>query len=148
MRLSDLYQDIIVDHGKNPRNKRAVEGATHTAVGHNTLCGDQVQVTVRVKDGVIEDLAFEGCGCAISTASASLMTMELKGKRIEEVDGLMEAFLRATKTGETSEDLGELECLAGVCQYPARVKCATLCWHTVKSALTDGGEVSTEGGDA
>ena len=144
MSLSDLYQEIILEHGKSPRNQRDVPEATHEALGHNTLCGDKVQIQLIVKDGVIEDVAFSGTGCAISTASASMMTDAVRGKSVEEFDGLFAQFQEAVKSGQTEEDLGDLECLLGVSNYPGRVKCATLCWHTLRSALRSGEEVSTE----
>jgi nitrogen fixation NifU-like protein len=144
--LHDLYQDLIFDHYKRPRNRHALEHASHQAEGHNPLCGDTVKVYLQVEDGVVRDATFEGGGCAISTASASLMTEALKGKRLDEVERLFEGFhdmVTGQAPGET--DLGKLEVLAGVREFPARVKCATLAWHTLKAALEPRpGRVSTE----
>lgn len=148
MSLSDLYQEIILEHGKSPRNQRPVPDATHQALGHNTLCGDKVQIQVSVEDGVIKDVAFSGTGCAISTASASMMTDAVRGKTVAEFEELFARFQEAVKSGETVDDLGDLECLLGVCNYPSRIKCATLSWHTLRSALAGGDEVSTEEGNA
>ena len=134
--LRDLYQEVILDHNKRPRNRRPLEDATHRAHGHNPLCGDQVFVQVRIGDGRIVDVAFEGDGCAISTASASLMTEVLKGRSEEEARKLHEAFHRLVTTGEADEAaLGKLVALSGVVEYPARVKCASLAWHTMLAAL-------------
>ena len=130
--LRELYQEVILDHHKRPRNFGALSAANHHAEGHNPLCGDNVKVYLRVDDGVIRDVGFEGGGCAIATASASLMTEMLKGKRVEEVERLFGEF-HDMVTGEKptdTADLGKLEVLAGVREFPARVKCATLAWHT------------------
>jgi len=148
--LRDLYQEIILDHYRTPRNLRAPAGANRTADGHNPLCGDRVRVRLRVADGVIEDAGFEGAGCAISTASASLMTEAVKGKTVAEAEALFQAF-RALVTGDsagsTDADLGKLEALAGVRDYPIRIKCATLAWHTLESALRSvSGEVAADPG--
>jgi len=145
--LRELYQQVIFDHYKRPRNRHALDHPSHEAEGHNPLCGDNVKVYLRVEDGVIRDAGFEGGGCAIATASASLMTEMLKGKRVDEVAHLFEEF-HDMVTGEkpaASAQLGKLEVLAGVREFPARVKCATLAWHTLKAALDPRpGRVSTE----
>jgi nitrogen fixation protein NifU and related proteins len=135
--LRDLYQEVIFEHYKAPRNHHALANANHVAHGHNRLCGDQVTVYLQVQDGVITDLSFEGAGCAISTASASLMTDALKGKTLGEAEHLFEAFhwMVTGSDGETDPALGKLEVLAGVREFPARVKCATLAWHTLQAAL-------------
>jgi nitrogen fixation NifU-like protein len=144
--LRDLYQEVIFDHYKKPRNFRRLETANRTAAGDNPLCGDKVSVYVDVDNGVIKDLTFEGSGCAISTASASLMTEALKGKSEAEAARLIESF-HASLTGSNGADvdLGKLEVLLGVREFPARVKCATLAWHTLNSALKNlKQKVSTE----
>ena len=135
--LSDLYQDVIFDHAKKPRNCHVLDCANHQAEGYNPLCGDQVTVYLKVDDGVIIDLSFAGSGCAISTASASLMTEALKGKSLAEVQHLFDDFhhMVTTPPDVPHADLGKLEVLAGVSEFPARVKCATLAWHTLQSAL-------------
>jgi nitrogen fixation NifU-like protein len=146
MDLRELYQDIILDHGRHPRNFRAIEHPTHTAKGHNPLCGDRVTVYVALDGGHIADVSFEGRGCAISTAAASLMTEILKGKTPDEAQALFAQF-HAKATGgaepglppELEEDMERLEPLTGVKAYPARVKCATLSWHALEAALKDGG---------
>jgi nitrogen fixation protein NifU and related proteins len=144
--LDDLYQEVILDHYKCPRNCRELPGARH-AVGHNPLCGDQVTVFVRIEDDIVKDVSFKGSGCAISTASASMMTESLKGKTLAEAKEIFKRF-HALVTGEHVDDgtdLGKLEAFGGVCQYPVRVKCATLAWHTLDAALENSGEViSTE----
>ena len=145
--LRELYQQVIFDHYKRPRNQHALDHASHEAEGHNPLCGDNVKVYLRVEDGVIRDVAFEGGGCAIATASASLMTEMLKGKRVDEVAHLFEQFHdMVTREGAgAGAELGKLEVLAGVREFPARVKCATLAWHTLRAALDQRhGRVSTE----
>ena len=143
--LQDLYGEVILDHNRRPRNFGRLPGASHSAVGYNPLCGDRVEVYLRVEQGRIEEIAFEGVGCAISTASASLMTEVLKGKTLEEADKLFKAF-HAEVTGlETpatpaalQDDLERLAPLEGVKAYPARVKCATLAWHAFEAALKSG----------
>ncbi|MGH8382537.1 Fe-S cluster assembly sulfur transfer protein SufU [Pseudomonas sp.] len=147
--LRDLYQDVIIDHGKRPRNFRPLEGATHTAEGFNPLCGDQLRVYIQLADGVIEDIAFQGAGCAISQASASLMTMAVKGKRQEEALALFDRVHALLIEGPDAQaalaELGKLAVLAGVWKFPVRVKCATLAWHTLRSALEGGSApVTTE----
>jgi nitrogen fixation NifU-like protein len=135
--LRDLYQQLIFDHYKAPWNRHAMHGASHEAEGHNPLCGDNVKVYLEIEDGVIRDVAFEGGGCAIATASASLMTEALKGRKVEEVQSLFEEFHHLVTDGEAPgrAELGKLEALAGVREFPARVKCATLAWHTLNAAL-------------
>lgn len=145
--LRDLYQEVIFDHYRKPRNHHALADANHVAHGHNPLCGDQVTIYLKVDDGVVQDLSFEGTGCAISTASASLMTDALKGKKLDEVEHLFEEFHQMVTHDDTEPDpeLGKLEVLAGVREFPARVKCATLAWHTLQAALKDrAAPVSTE----
>jgi nitrogen fixation NifU-like protein len=134
--LRDLYQEVILDHNKRPRNFRVIEPCSHHADGYNPLCGDKVTVYVEVQDGVNKDVAFQGSGCAISTASASLMTEALKGKAVANVEVLFQDFHDVvTGTTESSPKLGKLAILAGVRDYPSRVKCATLAWHALRAAL-------------
>ncbi|MDF1795772.1 MAG: SUF system NifU family Fe-S cluster assembly protein [Coxiellaceae bacterium] len=145
--LRDLYQQLIIDHGRHPRNKRHMVDADHRQVGNNPLCGDKLVVYVQESNGVITDVSFEGEGCAISVASASLMTEALKGKTLLEARQLFQQFHQMTTAeGLVDEDeMGKLAVLAGVRDYPMRVKCATLCWHTIDAALHDqADEVSTE----
>jgi nitrogen fixation NifU-like protein len=146
--LSDLYQEVILDHNKNPRNFRVIENAEHTADGKNPLCGDALRVYVAMDGDKITDVAFKGAGCAISKASASMMTQEVKGKTREEAEELFNEFHRMV-TGdldiETDEnDLGKLRIFAGVLEFPARVKCASLSWHTLNAALQGDETVTTE----
>jgi nitrogen fixation NifU-like protein len=144
--LQDLYQEVILDHNKRPRNFRRIEGG-RTAEGHNPLCGDRLTVYLRVEDGRIQDVSFQGSGCAISKASASMMTDAVKGKTLDEAHALFERFHQMiTRAPETPvEDLGKLSALAGVRQFPMRVKCASLAWHTLESAVQARDEVvSTE----
>ena len=136
--LRDLYQEVIFDHNRNPRNFGELADATHHADGHNPLCGDQLTVYVQLKEGVVEKAMFIGHGCAISKASASLMTEAVKGKTVEEVESLfadMHAML--TEAHPEARDFGKLEVLSGVREFPARVKCATLAWHTLHNAITE-----------
>ena len=147
--LRDLYQEVVIDHSKQPRNFRKLEGATRTAEGFNPLCGDQLTLYVKLANGVIEDIGFQGTGCAISKASASLMTAALKGKKQEEalaLFGRVHAMLTEGLRGDMKfEDVGKLAALSGVWEFPVRVKCATLAWHTLRSALeAKGAPVSTE----
>ena len=145
--LLDLYQEVILDHHKRPRNRGELADADHRAEGHNPLCGDRVTVTARLDGDRIADLRFEGEGCAISTASASLMTEAVKGRPREEVEELFRVFQDVlTGRGEPEEaDLGKLAVLAGVREFPVRVKCATLAWHTLRAALEERAEpVTTE----
>lgn len=136
--LRELYQEVIFDHYRKPRNCGVLDCANHQAEGYNPLCGDQVTVYLKVENGVIEDISFKGTGCAISTASASLMTEALKGKKLVEVEHLFNDFHQMITASDASvprPDLGKLEALAGVHEFPARVKCATLAWHTLQAAL-------------
>ena len=136
--LRDLYQEVILDHNKRPRNFRIIAEPTHKADGVNPLCGDRVSVFLDIQDGTIKDIAFQGAGCAISSASASLMTEALKGKPVAEVDHLFEAFHDVVTTDcDCPKGLGKLSVLAGVRDYPSRVKCATLAWHAVRAALEE-----------
>lgn len=139
--LNELYQELILDHNRRPRNRRRIEGSSRIAEGYNPLCGDRVTVYANIENGVVTDVSFEGSGCAISTASASLMTETLKGKTLEEAKELFRRF-HGLVTGEAEESaegpgLGKLVVFSGVCRFPARVKCATLAWHTVHAALND-----------
>ncbi len=147
--VDDLYQELILDHNKSPRNRRRLESPDRTAKGYNPLCGDQVTVFIKIENDIVREATFEGSGCAISTASASLMTESVKGKSLEDAKALFRRF-HGMVTGqvmETEEEigLGKLEVFSGICRYPARVKCATLAWHTVNAALEkDDKTVSTE----
>lgn len=135
--LDDLYQEVILDHNKSPRNYRVLANANRKAEGYNPLCGDHVTVYLQLDDGVIQDIAFQGSGCAISKASASLMTAELKGKTEAAAEDLFQGVHKML-TGDPEanhETVGKLKILAGVCKFPARVKCASLAWHTVNAAL-------------
>lgn len=136
--LKELYQEVILDHNKQPRNFYKMEGATHHAEGFNPLCGDQISLFLKKKGDVIEDVSFQGSGCAISKASSSMMTSILKGKKVGEAEKLFEAFHQMV-TGNVGaslpEGLGKLAVFSGVCEFPARVKCASLAWHTLKAAL-------------
>ncbi len=146
--LNDLYQEVILDHNKNPRNFREIESATRTADGNNPLCGDALRVYVEMENDLVKDVAFKGSGCAISKASASMMTQTVKGKTREEAEVLFDEFHKMvtgeldTETDENS--LGKLKIFAGVLEFPARVKCASLSWHTLHAALNDESEISTE----
>ena len=143
----ELYQEVIIDHGTQPRNKGVIENTAYKADGFNPLCGDQISLSLEIKDNNIKDAKFEGEGCAISTASASLMTQFLKGKTIEEAKNISEDFIdMLTKNSEAHhEALGKLTVLAGVSEYPARVKCAALAWRTLEAALNhQATPVSTE----
>lgn len=144
--LSDLYQEVILDHNRQPRNFRRIERASHTAEGYNPLCGDRVSVFLQVEGDRIADLTFQGSGCAISKASASLMTERLKGCTVGEAQDLFRRFQQmvTTPSGTEVEDMGKLSALAGVREFPVRVKCASLAWHTLKAALDRQEKVSTE----
>ena len=145
--LRDLYQDVILDHYRRPRHRGALVDANRRAQGFNPLCGDQLTLYVRVKDGVIEEVSFEGSGCAISTASASLLTESIKGKTEREAEALFDRFRDLVTRDDVTPHpgLGKLEVLAGVREFPVRVKCATLAWHTLRAALAGRHEpVSTE----
>ena len=145
--LRELYQEVILEHSKKPRNYRVPDTVNHKAEGFNPLCGDHFTVYLDVKDGAIHDVGFQGTGCAISKASASMMTQTLKGKTREEAEGIFEKFHDlVTGHGEGSrEELGKLAVFAGVSEFPLRVKCATLAWHALRAALRGEQEaVSTE----
>ncbi len=143
--LRDLYQEVIFDHNRHPRNFGPLATANRHADGFNPLCGDRLTLHLRVEDGVIREARFEGAGCAISTASASLMTEALIGKSEAEAAVLFEGFHHMVMGEITSVDLGKLAVLAGVSEFPARVKCATLAWHTLNAALKNASQpVSTE----
>ena len=146
MSLRDLYQEIIIDHGKQPRNTGVLPDANHFQVGHNPLCGDKLTIYIVERNGLIENVHFDGSGCAISVASASLMTEAIKGKTVTEFEHLFQHFHDLVTEGKESEvDLGKLAVFAGVAEFPARVKCATLAWHTLQAALrNDVNEVTTE----
>lgn len=145
--LNDLYQEVILDHNKSPRNFRSIDGANRIVKGYNPLCGDQYVLYVRLGDGLIEDIGFQGSGCAISKASASVMTSLVKGKNIEEAEGLFKEFHKLVMGGADAERdsarLGKLAAFGGVSEFPARVKCATLAWHTLRAALQTKEEVVT-----
>jgi nitrogen fixation NifU-like protein len=146
--LSDLYQEVILDHNKNPRNFREIESADATADGRNPLCGDALRVYVTMDGDRVSDVAFKGSGCAISKASASMMTQEVKGKTREEAEQLFNEFHQMV-TGELDVEsdenhLGKLRIFSGVLEFPARVKCASLSWHTLNAALHGDETVSTE----
>ncbi len=146
--LSELYQAVILDHNKKPRNFHKLETANHKAEGYNPLCGDQLTVYVQLEDEAVKDVSFEGSGCAIFKASASMMTQAVKGKSKQETEVLFDEFHRMVtdQLDEESEpnQLGKLKIFAGVREFPVRVKCATLSWHTLQAALKDQGKVSTE----
>ena len=145
--LRQLYQEVILDHNKTPRNFRKLEGANRSAEGYNPLCGDKVTVYLTLEDDVVKDISFQGSGCAISTASASMITTSLKGKTTAEVEALFQKF-HYMVTGQPDPDLsnlGNLAVFSGVCEFPIRVKCASLAWHTLHAALEGKQEpVSTE----
>ncbi|MFQ6112827.1 MAG: Fe-S cluster assembly sulfur transfer protein SufU [bacterium] len=147
--LRELYQQVILDHNKNPKNFTILNDANHTSEGYNPLCGDKVNIYLKIEDDIIKDISFQGSGCAISKASASVMTTELKGKAIVEAKQLFEKFQKLI-TGELDADshlmeLGRLAVFAGVREFPVRVKCAALAWHTMIAALENENKVvSTE----
>jgi nitrogen fixation NifU-like protein len=144
--LRDLYQSVILDHSKKPRNSGVLENANRVAVGHNPLCGDKIRLHLDVEDDVVKDIRFEGSGCAISTASASLMTQAVKSKPLEDVLRLFDGFrglVTATSSEEVDADgLGKLAVFSGVRGFPMRVKCATLAWHTLKNAIEGSAETA------
>lgn len=144
--LRELYQEVILDHNRRPRNFHPLPAANRRARGHNPLCGDRLDLALEVRDETIEEIAFEGSGCAISTASASMMTEAVKGHTVAEAEALFERFHELlTGSGEPGEELGKLAVFTGVREFPMRVKCATLAWHTLHSALTGSDEpISTE----
>ncbi len=146
--LSDLYQEILLEHNSKPRNFRRVENPSRTAEGYNPLCGDQITVYLKMSGDIIDDVAFQGVGCAISRASASMMTQSIKGKKLSEANQIFDAFhlMVTDPISEPDYDtLGDLETLSGINEYPTRIKCAILAWHTLRSALNDQGKkVTTE----
>jgi nitrogen fixation NifU-like protein len=141
--LDELYQEVILDHNRRPRNFHALADASHMAEGYNPLCGDRLTLYLKVADGVVSDVSFEG---AISKASASLMTDAVKGRTVGEAQALFDRFHRMVTTplGQQVEDLGKLSALAGVREFPVRVKCASLAWHTLKAAMANERRTSTE----
>ncbi|HLG94294.1 MAG TPA: SUF system NifU family Fe-S cluster assembly protein [candidate division Zixibacteria bacterium] len=146
--IGELYQEVIIDHSKRPRNFRVLERPDRKAEGYNPLCGDRLVLYLKMDGERIAEIAFQGSGCAISTASASIMTSELKGKTIKETEEIFERFhqmVTGTPNEDWEEKLGKLAAFSGVSQFPVRVKCASLCWHTLKAALEAKKEtVSTE----
>jgi nitrogen fixation NifU-like protein len=144
--LNDLYQEVILDHNRRPRNFHALPDASHSAEGYNPLCGDRLTLYLKLADGIVIDAAFQGAGCAISKASASLMTDAVKGKSVADAEALFDRFHRMVTTPpeQPVEDLGKLSALAGVREFPVRVKCASLAWHTLKAAMTSEKRTSTE----
>ena len=144
--LSDLYQEILLEHNSKPRNYRKVEDASATAEGYNPLCGDQITLYLKVIDDTVEDVGFQGVGCAISRASASMMTQSIKGRSLDEAQQIFNAFHSMITHPDEEPDydiLGDLETLAGVNEYPTRIKCAVLAWHTMRSALSGNGDMVT-----
>jgi nitrogen fixation NifU-like protein len=146
--IDDLYQEVILDHNRSPRNFREIENANRKSEGYNPLCGDHVTIYVDLAGGIIRDISFKGSGCAISKASASMMTTELKGKSQLEAESVFENMHRMLTGGADVEggdfaSLGKLRILSGVCKFPARVKCASLAWHTVNAALKGVDEVAS-----
>ena len=145
--LRELYQEVILDHNKSPRNFRILKDANRTAEGYNPLCGDQITVYLKLEEGVIKEISFQGAGCAISKASASMMTASLKGKSETEANALFDRvhkmLLGELDTTSDEHNLGKLSLLSGVCQFPARVKCASLSWHTLQAALKGEAELAT-----
>jgi nitrogen fixation NifU-like protein len=147
--LRELYQQVILDHNKNPRNFREMADATAKVDGYNPLCGDHYTIFLKMDDGTIQEVSFTGSGCAISKASASVMSATVKGKSREEAERLFDTFhklVMGDASGLSAADLGRLAAFSGVSEFPARVKCATLAWHTLRTALEGGDEarVSTE----
>lgn len=148
--LGDLYQEVILEHSKHPRNFRAMEAANRQAEGYNPLCGDHYTIFLEMEDGKIRDISFQGSGCAISKASASMMSQMLKSKTAAQANDLFDKFHSVVTGNSTqapsgdSEDIGKLEVFAGVAGYPTRIKCATLAWHTLRAALEGKQVASTE----
>jgi nitrogen fixation NifU-like protein len=144
--LRELYQSVILDHNKRPRNFREPEDANHVADGFNPLCGDKITVYLELEHDVVKDVGFSGSGCAISMASASLMTQSVKGRKVDEVRHLFDGFHEFVTSNSSEEidsaELGKLAVFGGVREFPVRVKCATLAWHTLKSALDGSGEIA------
>jgi nitrogen fixation NifU-like protein len=144
--LGDLYQEVILDHNRQPRNFGALPGANRKAEGFNPLCGDRVTVEVEMRDGVVQDIRFQGSGCAISKASASMMTESMKGRTRAQAEALFQEFHRLLTGDAAAPDpaaLGKLVVFSGVREFPVRVKCATLAWHTLRSALENAREIAT-----
>ena len=137
MSLDDLYREVILDHYRNPRNKRPLDGADIDLLHNNPLCGDEISVRVKLADGVVEDAAFEGQGCSISQASASMLTDKIKGMKLDDVEGLVLEFrgMMAGKEGADDDALGDLVALKGVVKYPVRIKCAVLAWDTLQEGV-------------
>jgi nitrogen fixation NifU-like protein len=151
--IRELYQEVIIDHGRHPRNFGSLEHPTHHAQGFNPLCGDQLYLDLFLEGDIITDVAFRGEGCAISMASASLMTETLKGKTIAQAEQIFHDFHQVVTEGKVNHaaelaKLGKLSVLTGVCDYPARVKCATLAWHTMHNALSNQTEVASTDDEA
>jgi nitrogen fixation NifU-like protein len=146
--LTELYQEIILDHNKRPRNYRGIDDATHSAEGHNPLCGDEISVSLRLNGDQIEDISFQGEGCAVSKASASLMTTLIKGKSLqaakEESSVIKQMLTSSEEPDDSMEELGDIIALSGVRRFPVRIKCATLAWHTFEAALKGKKETTTE----
>ena len=146
--LSELYQQVILDHNKKPRNFRKLESANHSAEGYNPLCGDHLTVYLNLENDAVKEVSFEGSGCAISKAAASMMTQAVKGKRKQDAEALFAAFHRMVTADDyedkAEEELGNLKIFEGVREFPVRVKCATLPWHTMHAALNNRELVSTE----
>lgn len=149
--LRELYQQVILDHNRKPRNFREIEDADRTANGDNPLCGDKLRLFVKLDDGTVKDISFKGTGCAISTASASMMTEAVKGKSVEDTEALFRKFHHMLTVADLSDEgapegpeMGKLEAFSGVREFPVRVKCATLAWHTLHAALNEQAETTTE----
>ena len=142
--LDELYQEVILDHSKNPRNKTELENFTHEAKGHNPLCGDQISIQIIMEGEEISDVKFTGSGCAISTASASILTEAIKGKSKKEIEKIFGSFHDLVTGNEKKEDLGKLRIFEGVQKYPVRIKCATLSWHALMAAIEGEKEATTE----
>lgn len=146
--LLQLYQQMIIDHGQRPRNFGEIEQPTHKQKGYNPLCGDKLEMYLVIHDGIIQDVKFNGEGCAISMASASMLTEMIKGKKVDEANNLVEDFQSMLVTQDISEEakkrLGKAAILEGVKAYPSRIKCATLSWHALKNACDGSGEATTE----
>ena len=140
----DLYMEVILDHNKNPRNKGNIDEHTNHADGHNPLCGDKIALDLIIEDNLVKDIKFTGSGCAISTASSSILTEAIIGKEISEIRHLFEDFHELVTTDIEKNNLGKLSVFEGVKKYPARVKCATLAWHTLIAAIDGDEEGSTE----
>lgn len=145
--LRELYQEVILDHSKHPKNFHKMDDATHTAEGYNPLCGDHFFIYLKIENGIIKDISFEGSGCAISKASASIMTSIVKGKTLEEAEQIFQSF-HSFVTGKVDKNfdpqsLGKLAVFSGVSEFPIRVKCATLAWHTLINALEKKSEIAT-----